>query len=105
DVFASDHASSMRCAVGALRAAAADGGLAVLSDVRLGRPGSADEASGGDGAAAFAFGEGDDVVAELTARASATAEFLDRWRTPGARPVAACGRSSRPRPPSTTPRS
>ena len=83
DVFATDHVGSARCAVGALRAAAADGGLAVLSDVRTGRPGSADEAGGGDGAAAFLFGEGDDVVAELVAQSSATAEFLDRWRIPG----------------------
>src|SRR5438552_18957056 len=83
DVFATDHASSVRSAVGALRAAAADGGLAVLSDVRTGRPGSADEAGGGDGAAAFLFGSGDGVIAELTGQTSATAEFLDRWRTPG----------------------
>jgi hydroxymethylglutaryl-CoA synthase len=83
DVFATDHAGSIRSAVGALRAAAADGGLAVLSDVRLGRPGSADEAGGGDGAAAFLFGTGDDVVAEVLSQASATAEFLDRWRVPG----------------------
>ncbi|HYF25625.1 MAG TPA: OB-fold domain-containing protein [Baekduia sp.] len=83
DVFATDHVGSARSAVGALRAAAAEGGLAVLSDVRLGRPGSADEAGGGDGAAAFLFGEGDGVVAELVGQASATAEFLDRWRVPG----------------------
>jgi 3-hydroxy-3-methylglutaryl CoA synthase/uncharacterized OB-fold protein len=81
--FATDHAGSVRSAVGALRAAAADGGLAVLSDVRLGRPGSADEAGGGDGAAAFLFGTGDDVIAELLGQASASAEFLDRWRVPG----------------------
>ena len=83
EVFATDHASSARAAVGALRAAAADGGVAVLSDVRLGRPGSADEAGGGDGAAAFAFGSGENVIAEQIATASATAEFLDRWRVPG----------------------
>jgi uncharacterized OB-fold protein len=83
DVFATDHAGSTRSAVGALRAAAADGGLAVLSDVRFGLPGSADEAQGGDGAAAFLFGSGDGVVAELLGQASATAEFLDRWRVPG----------------------
>ncbi|WP_205698878.1 OB-fold domain-containing protein [Conexibacter sp. SYSU D00693] len=83
DVFATDHVGSIRSAVGALRAAAAEGGLAVLSDVRIGRPGSADEAGGGDGAAAFLFGEGDGVVAELVGQASATAEFLDRWRVPG----------------------
>ena len=38
---------------------------------------------GGDGAAAFLFGEGEGAIAELVARASATAEFLDRWRKPG----------------------
>jgi len=84
DVFATDHAGSARSAVGALRAAAADGGLAVLSDVRIGLPGSADEAGGGDGAAAFQFGSGEQVVAELIGQASSTAEFLDRWRAPGA---------------------
>jgi hydroxymethylglutaryl-CoA synthase len=83
DVFASDHGASVRSAVGALRSAATDCGLAVMSDVRLGRPGSADEAGGGDGAAAFLFGTGDAVVAEELARASSTSEFLDRWRTPG----------------------
>jgi 3-hydroxy-3-methylglutaryl CoA synthase/uncharacterized OB-fold protein len=81
--FATDHAGSIRSGVGALRAAAADGGLAVLSDVRIGRPGSADEAGGGDGAAAFLFGDADSAVAEIAGEASATAEFLDRWRAPG----------------------
>jgi hydroxymethylglutaryl-CoA synthase len=83
EVFATDHAGSVRGAVGALRAAASDGGLAVLSDIRTGRPGSADEAGGGDGAAAFLFGAGAQVVAELAGQASATTEFLDRWRAPG----------------------
>jgi hydroxymethylglutaryl-CoA synthase len=83
EVFATDHAGSVRGAVGALRAAASDGGLAVLSDIRTGRPGSADEAGGGDGAAAFLFGAGAQVVAELAGQASATAEFLDRWKRPG----------------------
>jgi hydroxymethylglutaryl-CoA synthase len=82
-VFATDHAGSVRSAVGAIRAAAADFGLAVLSDIRIGLPGSADEAGGGDGAAAFLFGEGGGVVAEVVAQSSVTAEFLDRWRTPG----------------------
>ncbi|HEX6388430.1 MAG TPA: OB-fold domain-containing protein [Solirubrobacteraceae bacterium] len=81
--FAVDLAGSVRGAVGALRAAASSGGLAVLSDLRSGRPGSADERDGSDAAAAFLFGEGDGV-AEVIGDASATAEFLDRWRTPGA---------------------
>jgi 3-hydroxy-3-methylglutaryl CoA synthase len=81
--FAVDLAGSARGSTGALRAAAAAGGLAVLSDVRTGRPGSTDERDGGDGAAAFLFGDGDEAIAEIVAEASATAEFLDRWRAPG----------------------
>jgi hydroxymethylglutaryl-CoA synthase len=83
DGFAVDLAGSVRCATGAWRAAASDGGLAVLSDIRTGRPGSADEREGGDGAAAFLFGDGEGVIAEVVAEESATAEFLDRWRLPG----------------------
>jgi 3-hydroxy-3-methylglutaryl CoA synthase len=81
--LAVDLAGSARSATGALTAAAASGGLAVLADVRTGRPGSADERDGGDAAAALLFGDGDDVVCEVLAQASATAEFLDRWRAPG----------------------
>lgn len=83
DGFAVDMAGSVRSASGALRAAAASGGLAVLADIRTGRPGSADERQGGDGAAAFRFGDGEGVVAEVLAEASMTSEFLDRWRAPG----------------------
>jgi 3-hydroxy-3-methylglutaryl CoA synthase len=81
--FAADMGASVRGGVAALRAAAATDGLAVLSDIRTGRPGSADEAAGGDGAVAFAFGSGDQVVAEILGEANASAEFLDRWRVPG----------------------
>ncbi|MCW3039225.1 MAG: hypothetical protein JWM31_1130, partial [Solirubrobacterales bacterium] len=63
--------------------AAALGGLAVLSDLRTGLPSSADEKNGADGAAAFRFGNGEDVIATVVAEASSTAEFLDRWRVPG----------------------
>ena len=82
--FAVDLAGSARCGTGALRAAAASHGLAVLADVRTGRPGSADEREGLDGAAAFRFGDGSGAIAEVVAQASRTAEFLDRWRVPGA---------------------
>lgn len=82
DIFAADHGGSVRSGMAAFFAAAADGGLAVLSDVRIGRPGSADEAMGGDAAAAFVFGE-EAVVAEIVATASLTREFLYRWRAPG----------------------
>jgi 3-hydroxy-3-methylglutaryl CoA synthase/uncharacterized OB-fold protein len=99
--FAVDLAGAARSAVGALRAAATTGGLAVLADIRTGRPGSADERDGGDAAAAFLFGEGlgdgefvqpggwrgtappREPIAVLVAQAAATAEFLDRWRMPG----------------------
>ena len=88
--------------------------MAVLADIRTGLPGSADERDGGDGAAAFLFGgdapgrgqpggsgpggsgpggsdpSGDGpgtglpVLAEIIGQGCATAEFLDRWRAPGA---------------------
>ncbi|HEX9993315.1 MAG TPA: 3-oxoacyl-[acyl-carrier-protein] synthase III C-terminal domain-containing protein, partial [Acidimicrobiales bacterium] len=83
--LAVDMAGSVRSGVGAL-VAAADApvpALAVLADVRTGLPGGADERDGGDGAAAFLFGDGD-TVADVVAVASATDEFLDRWRLPGA---------------------
>ena len=56
----------------------------MLSDVRTGLPGGADERDGGDGAAAFLFGDAASPIAEVVAQASATGEFLDRWRLPGA---------------------
>jgi uncharacterized OB-fold protein len=58
----------------------------VLSDIRTGLPGGADEREGGDGAAAFLFADDAPdarVVVEPIGGASATAEFLDRWRLPG----------------------
>jgi 3-hydroxy-3-methylglutaryl CoA synthase/uncharacterized OB-fold protein len=81
--FAADTAGSPRSSIAALRAAEAQGGLAVLADVRIGRPGSADERQSGDAAAAFLFGPETDALVVKLAEASATAEFLDRWRTPG----------------------
>lgn len=87
DAFCVDIGGTGRSATAALRVASQSGGLAVMSDVRVGRPGSADEKSGGDGAAAFVFGESaDDAagVAAVVATASATTEFLDRWRVPSA---------------------
>lgn len=90
NALAVDMGGSVRSAIGALRAAVdgAAGGsrvLAVLSDVRTGLPGSSDERDGGDAAAAFVIGSGEDVVAEVVAFGAATAEFLDRWRLPGDR--------------------
>ena len=91
DALAVDMAGAVRSGVGALVTAAATAvpTMAVLADIRTGRPGSADERDGGDGAAAFVFGGADgdadtEVLAEVIGQGCATAEFLDRWRAPGA---------------------
>jgi 3-hydroxy-3-methylglutaryl CoA synthase/uncharacterized OB-fold protein len=81
DVFAADLGGAGRSGFAAIRAAAAGGGLAVCADVRVGRPGSADEKLGGDGAAALLFGDGP-AIAEVLATTALTDEFLDRWRVP-----------------------
>ena len=83
--LAVDMNGSVRSGVGAFLAglAAPRPVLTVLSDLRSGRPGSADERDGGDAAAAFLWGDGP-AVADVLAVASATEEFLDRWRLPGA---------------------
>ena len=60
--------------------------LAVISDIRTGLPGGADERDGGDAAVAFLFAGGDadhPVLAEPIGAGAATAEFLERWRVPG----------------------
>lgn len=80
-VPAFDSIGSTRSGIAAAWMAQAAGGLAVLADVRTGRPGSADEAGGGDGAVALAFGP--DPIATPIGSASSTAEFIDRWRVPG----------------------
>ncbi|HXP32552.1 MAG TPA: OB-fold domain-containing protein [Acidimicrobiales bacterium] len=85
-----DFAGSSRSAVATLLQALAGAGaggrgrttLAVLSDLRTGLAGSAEERDSGDGAAAFVCApEGE--VAEMVGRGSASDEFLDRWRVPG----------------------
>jgi len=86
--FAADMGGSVRSMVGAMRAArdSRAPALAVLSDVRTGLPGGGDERDGGDGAAAYLFADDAPaarVIAEPLAAASATGEFLDRWRLPG----------------------
>jgi len=87
DVVALDLGGAQRSAVGALRIALAgsDEVLVVAADLRTGLPGGADEASGGDGAAALLIGDdaSGPLLAEHIASASVTAEFLDRWRAPG----------------------
>ena len=85
DVFAADMVGSIRSGVGALCAAmqAAEPTLAVLSDIRTGLPGGADERDGGDGAVALWCAASGDFIAEYLGGASATTEVLDRWRNPG----------------------
>jgi hydroxymethylglutaryl-CoA synthase len=84
--LAVDVMGSVRSGVGALLLATETPGptLAVLSDIRTGLPGSADEREGGDAAAAFVFADGVEPIARVIAQASSTDEFLDRWRLPGA---------------------
>lgn len=82
-----DVIGSTRSGLGALRAAVEStrSALVVTSDVRLGRAGSPEEASGGDAAAALLVGDDTDapVLAEVMAWESLSEEFLDRWRVPG----------------------
>jgi len=85
-VGAYDLVGSSRSAVAALRSAGVFGrinpALAVLSDIRTGLSGGAEEREAGDGAAAILWGP-DGAAAEVVGHAAATDEFLDRWRVPG----------------------
>jgi hydroxymethylglutaryl-CoA synthase len=83
-VSAMDVGGAIRSGIGALKAAleSTRDVLVVSSDMRTGLPTSADESQGGDAAAAALVGNGD-VIAEYLGGASATREFLERWRTPG----------------------
>ena len=88
EVPAYDFGGALRSGIGALQAALAGTGtiLVVSADRRDGLPGSSDEAAGGDAGAALLVGddaEGHPVLAELVTVASATDEFVDRWRAPG----------------------
>jgi hydroxymethylglutaryl-CoA synthase len=90
DVSALDFGGALRSGMGALLAAMTGTTtlLVVLSDQRDGLPGGADESFSGDGAAALLVGDdgpGAPVLAEYLGSASATDEFLDRWRAPGER--------------------
>jgi hydroxymethylglutaryl-CoA synthase len=80
-----DMLGSVRSGVGALRAAlqSPTPTLAVLSDLRSGLPGGADERDGGDAAVAILTAPDGPVIAEYLGGASATGEFLERWRVPG----------------------
>jgi hydroxymethylglutaryl-CoA synthase len=78
-----DLGASFRSGYAAVLAASQDEGLAVMSDVREGKAGGADERDGADVAAALSFVDVPDPVAWLLATSSRSGEFLDRWRAPG----------------------
>ena len=86
-VPAIDMVGSVRSASGALLGALCGIGpaMVVTADMRTGLPTSADEATGGDGAAAVVIGDDTDgtLIAEYLGSGSATEEFVDRWRVPG----------------------
>ena len=84
-----DLGSSARSAMSGLLLAACGRGTSLVTsgDVRVGRAGSADEAAGGDAGAAVVIGDDATdapVLAEIVGTGSRTAEFVDRWRVPGA---------------------
>lgn len=78
-----DALGGVRSGVGAMKIAASSTMLGVVSDIRTGLPGGADESNGGDAAVAIAFGK-QDPIAVPVGGAAAVAEFTDRWREPGA---------------------
>ena len=86
-VLAADAGGAARSGVAVLRASLEGPApvLVVAADIRGGLAGGPDEAAGGDGAAALFVGSDNDgpVVAEYLGSASASEEFLDRWRAPG----------------------
>lgn len=84
EIRTSDFAGTLRCGSSALLAAvdAAQCGTETIlgiGDCRLGAADGANELNFGDGAAAFLIGD-TDVIAEITASASVSADFHDLWR-------------------------
>jgi 3-hydroxy-3-methylglutaryl CoA synthase len=91
DVATADHAGSLRAGTAALRAAfdAVTAGsarrvLVIASDCRLGAPGSGQERSFGDGAAAFLVGDAG-AIATFEASHAIADELVDVWRAEGDR--------------------
>lgn len=87
-VLAADAGPGLRGASAALRAGLHSSDPAVLvlaGDVRTGPSGSAEERDGGDAGAALVVGHesAGPLIAEYLGGASATEEFLDRWKAPG----------------------
>jgi hydroxymethylglutaryl-CoA synthase len=86
-VGALDMGGALRSGIGTIRTALQGGGttLVISADVRDGMATSADESTGGDGAAALVIGDesAGPVIAEYLGAGIATDEFLERWRVPG----------------------
>jgi hydroxymethylglutaryl-CoA synthase len=80
--FCGSPRSGMGALTLALQGAAAHPTLAVVSDLRTGLAGGAEERDAGDGAVAFLCGA-EGAVAQLIGRGTSSDEFLDRWRVPG----------------------
>jgi 3-hydroxy-3-methylglutaryl CoA synthase/uncharacterized OB-fold protein len=83
-----DAGPGLRAAGAALRSALRSTdrvSVVVAGDVRTGLAGSVDESGGGDAGSAVVVGDDDvaPLVAAFVGGASATHEFLDRWRAPG----------------------
>ncbi len=95
-LFTLDAGGSVRAGTSALKAAcdAVEAGSAgtaavVAAEKRPALPGSPDELSLCDGAAAVVVGKGEDVGAEIEAIHSWSEDFIDRWRLPGENAVSA----------------
>lgn len=76
-------AAAMLAGLDAVRGQSAACALVSIGDCRPGAPGSSTEATGGDGAAAFVFGN-EGVLAEVVATCSVSADFVGGWRAPDA---------------------
>lgn len=87
DAHVADVGGAVRSGVAALLAGLYRPGrtLVALSDLRTGPGGGPDEIGGGDAAAAFVVGSAEPgaLRAEFLGAGAASAEFLDRWRSPG----------------------
>ena len=81
--------SALKAACDAIEAGSSKSAAVVAAEKRPALPGSPDELSLCDGAAAVLLGKGEDVAAEIEAIYSWSEDFIDRWRLPGERAVSA----------------
>ena len=81
--------SALKAACDAIEAGSSKTAAVVAAEKRPALPGSPDELSLCDGAAAVLLGKGEDVAAEIEAIYSWSEDFIDRWRLPGEGAVSA----------------